>query len=118
MGSLFCCRMYNYKRVSRYSKRAPGGDLFGLDKLFFPICDCGHWFLIVVFVQERVAKCYDSLGQNWRKPMKEIFAYLKCEHRRKKGQELGSAQWELRHVAEEAPQQGNGEHGQWQSLSF
>jgi sentrin-specific protease 1 len=52
---------YQYKNVKRWSKKAPGKDLFNLDKVIFPINENGmHWVCAVAFMQEKRIQFYDS----------------------------------------------------------
>ena len=58
------------------------GDIFRLDKL--------HWFLAVVFMQEKKVVIYDSLpAEDGRVDyLTDIFQYLKDEHKHKHGLDL------------------------------
>jgi hypothetical protein len=45
---------YNHKRVSKWLKYLPGGDIFNLRKIFIPINEKNrHWTCIVIFMKEK-----------------------------------------------------------------
>jgi Ulp1 family protease len=72
-----------YKNVSTRANKVPGGKIFNLDHLFFPMHQC-HWILGYVDVKKKLIYYYDSLfptdkmdGQNFQK---KIHKYLRAEH--------------------------------------
>jgi hypothetical protein len=102
---------YSHAGVKRWSKRAPGGNLFDLDKLFFPIHQgMDHWVCAVVFVSDRLIKMYNSKGKTRKKKsyLKTIFQYLKDEHRQRFGVELPAQDdWRFEKDCSTTPQQTN-----------
>jgi len=56
---------YQYtERIQRLAKNTqliPGGNIFELDKLIVPINIALHWYVVIVFMQERRIAVYDSL---------------------------------------------------------
>jgi hypothetical protein len=51
---------YNYKNVSRWLKKLPGGDIFYLKKIFFLINEKNkHLTCIVIFMKEKRIQYYD-----------------------------------------------------------
>jgi len=69
----------------------PEGDIFRLDKLLIPInIESLHWFLAVVFMQEKKVVIYDSLPvEDGREDyLTDILQYLKDEHKHKHGLDL------------------------------
>ena len=99
-GTIFAimnAHQYDYDRVKRVSRHAPGKDLFALDKLFFPVCSGKHWILVVVFVSQKQIDVCNSLGQTrlCTKVKTEILFYLQREHKDKKGREMDVADWTL-----------------------
>ena len=68
------------------------GDIFRLDKLLIPInIESLHWFLAVVFMQEKKVVIYDSLPvEDGREDyLTDILQYLKDEHKHKHKHGLG-----------------------------
>ncbi len=52
---------YNYKNVSKWSKKLPGKDIFNQKKIFIPInIENLHWTCIVIFMKEKQIQYYDS----------------------------------------------------------
>jgi hypothetical protein len=102
---------YDYRNVKRWSKNAPGKDIFKLDKIFFPINEGRmHWICAVAFVQERRIQMYDSMGSDGMHYLQSIFQYIKDEHQDKKKAPLPDVNdWELVPCTRETPRQRNGE---------
>jgi sentrin-specific protease 1 len=101
---------YEYKNVERWSRFAPGGDLFNLDKIFFPInTNRSHWICAVVFFKEKRIQMYDSMGAGGMHYLKHIFRYLQDEHRAKKGCPMPDLdEWTLVPCTRDTPSQQNG----------
>jgi Ulp1 family protease len=54
---------YNYKNVSRWSKKLPGNNIFNLKKIFILINEENkHWTCIVIFMKEKQIQYYDSVS--------------------------------------------------------
>ena len=71
-----------------------GGDLFALDKIFIPINQNNqHWTCVVVSVQEKCIRYYDSFGLFNREITTKIGSYLAHEHYDKKSIDLDVTQW-------------------------
>ena len=99
---------YEYKNVKRWSKKAPGKDLFSLDKIVFPINQNQmHWVCAVAFMRERKIQFYDSMGSNGMYYLKHLLQYLKDEHQDKNKSPL-PGDWELIPSTDDTPQQLNG----------
>ena len=82
---LYHSRTFDYKQVKRWSKKVPGKDIFGLDKVFFPInVSRMHWVCVVAFIQEKRIQFYDSFGSPGTHYLEIIFRYLQEEHWDKK----------------------------------
>ena len=98
---------YNYAAVSRWSKKVPGGDIFALKNIFFPINKHNmHWMLAVVSVQEKRVAFYDSLGGDGGVYLKGIKQYLQDEHKRQHGVPMDMSGWRFENAP--TPRQGNG----------
>jgi hypothetical protein len=71
-------REYLYARVSRWSRKVPGGNVFALDKFVVPTnINNSHWCCTVAHVQERRIEYYDSyggLGAKFCNGLKRFFA--------------------------------------------
>jgi Ulp1 family protease len=99
---------YNHKRVSKWSKYLPGGDIFNLRKLFIPINEKKqHWMCIVIFMKEKRIQYYDtcSVGAG-NMYMNDVLQYLIDED---KGQGcVKKEKWTLVPSKESVPKQKNG----------
>ena len=83
-----------YHLVKRWGCRAPGGDIFSLDKLFIPINKTRlHWMLVVVFMQERKVVFLDPFHSNGHSHRKHVLRYLQEEHRHRHGTDLPNHLW-------------------------
>ena len=103
---------YEYRNVKRWSKKAPGKDLFNLDKIIFPINEGNaHWVCAVAFMQEKRIQMYDPMGSKAGYYLEAIFKYLLDEHKDKKKEEMpDSHEWVLVPTTDETPRQKNGKH--------
>jgi sentrin-specific protease 1 len=101
---------YEYRQVKRWSKNVPGKDLFGLDKVFFPINQGNsHWICAVAFMKEKRIQMYDSLGGPGRPYLEAIFQYLQDDHKdKKKCQMPDQDEWVLVTTQGDTPNQRNG----------
>jgi Ulp1 family protease len=101
---------YDYKRVPGWGKKARGGDIFNLDKLFIPIhANRNHWVLAVAFMQTKVIQIYDSLLHEGKKYLENIFQYLQDEHKERKKCPLPDVgKWALIPCQQTTPAQQNG----------
>ena len=100
---------YCYRNVRRWGQQTPGGNIFSLDKLFFPInVGRDHWVLVAVFMQEKRIQCYDSMGSKGTDYVQAIFRYLQDEHETKMGYPLeDTAAWQLVDCTAATPRQRN-----------
>jgi len=97
---------FDFNRVKNWGKHAPGGDIFSVEKVFFPIHCSSHWFLVVACMKQKVIKSYDSLGSGQQKVLSEIKSYLRMEHESKKKTELPK-EWCMSHSNKSVPLQTN-----------
>ena len=82
----------NYFKVDSWSKKK--GDIFEYKKIIFPVnINKSHWACVIVDVQNKNLKGYDSMDGNLEEVMIRILGYLMCEHQRKKGKELDLSTW-------------------------
>ena len=82
----------NYFKVDSWSKKK--GDIFEYKKIIFPVnINKSHWACVIVDVQNKNLKGYDSMDGNLEEVMIRILGYLMCEHQRKKGKELDLSKW-------------------------
>lgn len=86
------------------------GDVFNLDKIFFPINqhNCA-WSLAVAFMQEKKIQFYTPMGDGaGQKYLNILFRYIKDEHADKKNGPLPDIeQWQLVLSTRDTPQQQN-----------
>ena len=105
-------RSFNYDRVKTWSKKAPGRDLFELDKVLFPINQTNyHWMLAVAFMQEKCIRFYDSNphekgDSQFQHYVGSILNYLKREHKDK--HKVDMEEWTKAPEDYDTPQQDNG----------
>ena len=99
-----------YANAKRWSKKAPGKDMFALDKIFFPVnIDNMHWAASVIFMQEKCIRFYDSMGGKGAKYLEGLLRYLKDEWIDKKKTNRGDwDEWQLIDT-KDIPLQQNGE---------
>ncbi len=98
---------YNYKNVSRWSKKLPRNDIFNLKKIFIPINEENkHWTCIVIFMKEKRIQYYDSTSVGaGKKYMDSVLQYLVDED---KGQvHVKREEWALVPSKESVPKQEN-----------
>lgn len=119
-------RMFDYNDYMRFSRNVPGGDIFNLKYLFFPInINNQHWACIVVYMEEKRIRYCDSLGagrassrsssrdyheQKQKEKMIWVLCYLKAEYKAKKSQDMpDESDWNLETCIHpnDAPQQDN-----------
>ena len=102
--------LFEYWNVRRWSRNVPGGDIFKLDKVVFPINHAGcHWVCVVAFMQEKRIQLYDSFGSDELFYVNMIFQYLQEEHMSKKNKPLGNLDmWKLQGTSHKIPRQRNG----------
>jgi len=102
---------YRYANVKRWSRRVPGKDIFNLDKIFFA-CNVHqtHWTCVVIFMQEKLIRFYDSMAGDGYSYSHGLLKYLKDEWKAKKGGDLPNAdEWKIvGYVDGDVPQQQNG----------
>jgi len=106
--------IYNFAAVARWSKMVPGGNIFNLRYLLFPInINDMHWTLAVVSMEDRCIRYYDSLpdGSQFHTDMRNgIRRYLKDEYKKlTDGNELNETEWDSLDCSSETPRQINGE---------
>jgi hypothetical protein len=82
--------VYCYRRVSKYTQKVEGRDIFDLDKVFFPInFKQVHWICAVASMQEHIIRIYDSGGGgSWSQYSEAILKFIGDEHKAVKGSEL------------------------------
>ena len=101
---------YSYKNVRRWSKKVPGGDVFELDKIFFPVNVGGmHWTCVVADVTRRTVSYYDSMGDDGDEYTGSVFRYLCDEHVNKRGgtELANSEEWKILGCSKDTPRQEN-----------
>ena len=96
---------YDYKRVSRWSKKVPLKDIFDLDKLFFPINVSNmHWILGIIDMTKKQILILDSFVNDedttavatTNRYARALFQYVSDEYREKKQKHLPNAmEWEI-----------------------
>ena len=105
---------YDYNSVAvlqRYQRRFKDENIFQHEMAFIPVnVSDQHWVLLVIFIQEKKIKLYDSLNYGGLDTMvASTFRYLKEEHRRLYGNNMITEGWTLEAAnKEEDPQQSNG----------
>ena len=101
--------------MRRWAKKAPGRDIFKLDKLFL-ICNItrSHWTCVVTKMQDRRIEYYDSMsGDDGSRFTSIIRKYIHDEWTYNKGggQQLpqsGADSWQIENMSDGVPQQLNG----------
>ncbi|KAL7490585.1 hypothetical protein ACHAWT_000151, partial [Skeletonema menzelii] len=101
---------YNYRNVKNWYRKVPGRNIFGMERVFFPInVRSNHWTLIVVFMEEKRIQYYDSYYSMDKgegdKYLKGILEYLKDEHERQFKSDMHTSEWRLVPCTEDTPQQ-------------
>ena len=101
---------YKYENVQRWGNRCHGGDMFALDKIFFPInINASHWVLVIVHMQEQRIQFYDSMGSGGEEYLEHVFRYIQDEHLCQKARLLPNpSSWCLVPCTQDTPQQGSG----------
>mmetsp|Transcript_9523 Transcript_9523/g.19406 ORF Transcript_9523/g.19406 Transcript_9523/m.19406 type:complete len:198 (+) Transcript_9523:1-594(+) len=106
---------YRYENVRTWARRANlsstrPGDIFALDKIFFPVNISGmHWALVVAYMKERRLQYYDSMFGDGQEYLSAIMQYLQDEHENKKSRALPHADsWQQIRCSRDTPQQVNG----------
>lgn len=105
-----CTNKYTYNNVKRWSRKVPGKDIFGLDKVFLP-CNINmmHWTCVVIYMQEKRIQFYDSMGGDGYHYTDGLMRYLKDEWAAKKGGELPDVdKWTIVGAEKRIPRQKNG----------
>lgn len=99
----------HYENVEKWSRQVPGKDIFNLDKLFIPVNVNGsHWTLIVVFMQKKRIKYFDSMSGSGSLYCEGVLEYLKDEYHHTKGGTLDKEEWTIVGWTEDIPHQPNG----------
>ncbi|RII16825.1 hypothetical protein CUC08_Gglean003270 [Alternaria sp. MG1] len=72
---------YQTLDTSRWTNRfqLKGKQYLDADLILYPICDKGHWRLLVVYPQERSIEYLDSMGLDGQKYIDHLVAYLEKE---------------------------------------
>lgn len=110
MSKLVYRRKFDYEKVKRWGKNAPGGDIFNLKYLVIPINVSNiHWCCAVVFMEGKKIQLFDSCGSQSMKWLKHIKEYLSLEWSHKHKSEFDGSAWELVKSAPDVPRQLNGE---------
>ena len=99
-------RSYNYAGVRRWTKRF---DIFQKKYVCIPV-NLGnmHWTLIVIDVQHKVIRYFDSMNGQGYDYLNATLRYLKDEHVDKKKTPLDTDGWTLLPTTPDTPQQQNG----------
>ena len=87
-----------------------GGDIFALDKIFFPVNQNNqHWVCVVVYMQEKRIEYHDSTGGTGHQYLHQVWRYLRAEYKDKKRQPMPDAcrEWELVPGRGDGPRQLN-----------
>lgn len=100
---------YCYENVKGWSDKIEGGNIFDLEYVFFPINNCNvHWTLIVVCIQCRQIKYFDSKGETKLKWLECIKQYMIDESNLKYGNNSVNTTWTLVKCPTDIPLQQNG----------
>jgi hypothetical protein len=101
---------YEYRNVKRWSKNVPGKDIFGLDKIVFPINMGGmHWICGTIFMKDKKIEIFDSMGSGGQRYLQALFQYVQDEHQDKKKCPLPDVDmWMLVPTRGDTPRQRNG----------
>lgn len=103
--------LYTYSNVQRWSKKL---NVFNLEKIYMPINILNlHWTMMIIFVQQKQIKYYNSMDASGTDFMKAALRWLgdEVESKPKKYKMCGfnQAEWNLLNVSpDEVPKQGNG----------
>ena len=103
-------------KVGKLNLNETGKFVFDKDKLFFPInVSSSHWTLVVVFIQLKELRYYDSLCSSNKaydlgiKIMKNIYElFIKKAYNLTEKKEI-EKDWVLKNVSKYSPQQKNGD---------
>jgi sentrin-specific protease 1 len=100
---------YCYDYVKRWSRNVFAGDVFTLDKIFFPVhVSNTHWALVVAHMNKKEIHYYCSLGNSGKKWVNGVFKYLQDEHMNKTGKKMPNLdEWKLIYFMK-CPKQKNG----------
>jgi Ulp1 family protease len=110
---------YEYNNIRNWSTNfVPGGDIFKVDKLFFPInVERTHWVLAVADILNEKIEMYDSgsrkynyqsIGKNGIRCLETLLRYLEDKHKHKKKTPLPNTnRWQLIPCQSDTPQQQN-----------
>ena len=103
----------NYKYSDKFSKNAPGGDLFKLRAIFVPVNFPGtHWILAVLYMNKKRIVIYDSLGPRHHILhvciQQRLLRYLGDEHQNKHNKLMPDLNhWRLDSIQPNTPCQNN-----------
>jgi len=107
-------KTHGYAGVHRWSRHAPGKNLFTLDKIIFPVNVSGlHWVCVVAYMNQQVISCLDSLGCSQHgasensHSMDLILSYLSAEYQRLYNRSMDTKSWKMMHDSR-SPVQNNG----------
>ncbi|GFH54011.1 hypothetical protein CTEN210_10487 [Chaetoceros tenuissimus] len=92
-------KRYSYRNVRSLSESVLGGDVFLLDKVFFPCkVDEKRWACAVVYMKEKKIQYFDSVKGDGSKYVDVLFQYLQDEWKAKKEGEFPDlARWDFIH---------------------
>ena len=96
--------------MKRWSKKVAGGDIFKLDKIFWPV-NLGntHWTCLVAYMQEKKIIYYDSFGGAGSHYLEGTLRYFQDEWKAKgKEGDFNPEEWTLEGTPDHYPQQKNG----------
>ena len=99
-------KKYNFEGVKKWSKRF---KVFEQDKIFIPInYGNNHWFLIVVYIQQKKIIFYDSIAEDNRAKMYLFLTARWLQDEAKfKNQNIDINDWKLINAGRNIPQQTN-----------
>ena len=97
---------YCYDNVKRWSKKF---NIFEKNKIFCPInLKNTHWTMLVIYVQEKKIKFYDSMASKGTRYLNGALQYLQDESIKRNGANFNLNEWELISTTDKVPQQENG----------
>jgi len=97
-----------HRRVKRWTKNT---QLFNKNLVLIPICECSHWYMVVLVRPGAEQPCMmvlDSLGGDNTRAVYIIMKYLEIEGREKLGEKALVNLKEMKVVRPNIPQQRNG----------
>ena len=102
---------YNFDRVQWFRRHVLDNNIFELKYVFFPYNYKNlHWEGVVVFMEKKRVRWYDSFGQTRWKVLKDLMRYLKDEWEHQYGSRWSNHEWKIEDCEKiTTPQQQGGE---------